>query len=245
VEAFIYYTGGNTDDHRDRLLAAFEQAKVDGLFAGIPGFVDLSGIDVAKGGMAFSSATGQTKSGDDGMSGGAVAGVAIAGVALVLLLLLFAWRRKSNEPRAANGYLQNVDDESCFLDGTSTVNSSEVPLAYNTRSVHVVGEEDSIISEWTGFTPRNKGVEAKLIMNDLTAMEKYGMNNGVRGAYGASILAPENCDVHNCTSSLCEACERSRQRGPVFIPIGEPIPVGERLPANATRVYALKDTVDL
>jgi hypothetical protein len=244
VDAFIYYTGGNTDDHRDRLLAAFEQTKVDGLFAGIPGFVDINGIDVAKGGTAVAAATGQTNGGDDGISGGAIAAVAIAGAGLVLLLLLLARRRKSNETRAVGGYLHHADDDSCFLDGTSTVNSSEVPQAYNTRSVHVVGEEDSVISEWTGFNP-HKGAETSLIMSDLMAMENNGNNGGVRGAYGASTLNPENCDVHNCTSSLCEACERSRQRGPFFIPIGEPIPAGERLPANATRIYGANDTVDL
>jgi hypothetical protein len=146
---------------------------------------------------------------------------AAAGTLALLLLILFLVRRN-----------QNDDDESRHLklpdDGDDTFvkefGSDSTPRDYEGRDVHVVGEEDSIFSHWTGYTGRRDGVEMEY--NDR--------------------LGHVSTDVHQCASATCEVCERRRQQGVCFIATGGNVPTRTpSLPSDASRCYVADDTVEL
>ena len=238
VTADIYYIGDDTKYFQARLTAAIKQANLDGLFLAIPGVVGINGMSGDSVHAAgASSATGTT---DNKVSSGAIAAVSLSGLGLILVLLLLARRRKNRGERFH--YREHGDDQSCNLDGTSTMHSSDIPN--RTRGVVVVDDDESVISGWTDLP-------GLAIVEDLAAMEcessRTRRQTGPPGAYGASSwdTHQRSTDVHICKSALCESCELKRQSGPLFLPVGNPTSIRETVPSHATRVYSTHDTVDL
>ena len=249
----IYYIGDDTSSFESRLVALIDKANADGTFAGIPGFVNMTAVTVtADNDSGASGATGGGSTATTGgISGGATAIVAIAGVGLIVVLLLLVRHRKNSDPSESRGglkYTSHDDDESFDLDAVSTHDSTEGPGHVKTRNVRVIGEDDSVMSGWSGFHP-HEGFETQSIVNDLSVLEKEHKPrcHPVAGLHGSSSqgVYRSATNVHTCTSALCETCELRRQGGPSFIPVGKPPGSPTRFPSNATRVYATRDTVDL
>ena len=121
------------------------------------------------------------------------------------------------------------DDNDTFANGSD---DNSVPHdEYATRDIHIVGEGDSIISHWTGYT----GQRGK------PSNENYEIQ------YNSGHLGGITTDVHQCSSATCEVCERNRQAGLHFISAGtngEPIRIPS-LPSDASREYPAEDTVEL
>jgi len=249
----IYYIGDDTSSFESLLVALIDKANADGTFAGIPGFVNMTAVTVtADNDSGASGATGGGSTATTGgISGGATAIVAIAGVGLIVVLLLLVRHRKNSDPSESRGglkYTSHDDDESFDLDAVSTHDSTEGPGHVKTRNVRVIGEDDSVMSGWSGFHP-HEGFETQSIVNDLSVLEKEHKPrcHPVAGLHGSSSrgVYRSATNVHTCTSALCETCELRRQGGPSFIPVGKPPGSPTRFPSNATRVYATRDTVDL
>jgi len=180
----------------------------------------------------------QTKS---SMKAGPFIGAAAGLLALLLLLICFVRRRKHSEDDQVSHLKMDAcdDDDTMFGEGSD---DNSVPNEYNTRGIHIVGEGDSVISHWTGYTGRNSrnGQNYEVEYND----DKNKNNRLVNG------LAT---DVHQCSSATCEICAQQRQAGAglAFVSTGahgesEPITVRSRsLPSDVSREYSAEDTVEL
>jgi hypothetical protein len=170
---------------------------------------------------------------------GAAAGL----LALLLLLLLFVRRRNRHDDDEISHLKMDEEDDDTFVrefglggDGGSDDNSAKAD--YNTRDIHIVGEGDSVISHWTGYTGRGKPADGDY------ETELYN-KNGVQGI---------TTDVHQCSSATCEICARNRQAGLSFISTGaavanddlnDDITRNRSLPSDASREYPIEDTVEL
>jgi hypothetical protein len=167
---------------------------------------------------------------------GAAAGL----LALLLLVLLFVRRRNRYDDEVSHLKMdENADDDDTFVrefglggDGGSDDNSAKAD--YNTRDIHIVGEGDSVISHWTGYTARGKPSDGKY-------ETELHNNNGVQGIA---------TDVHQCSSATCEICARNRQAGLSFISTGaaganDDLARNRSLPSDASREYPIEDTVEL
>jgi len=165
---------------------------------------------------------------------GAAAGL----LALLLLLLLFVRRRnRYDDDEVSHLKLDDDDDDDTFVkefglggDGGSDDNS--IPRnEYQSRDIHIVGEDDSVISHWTGYTGRDHPSNGNYEMEYI----KNGPLNGIA------------TDVHQCASATCEICAKNRQAGLSFVSAGVN---GEStrsrsLPSDASREYPVEDTVEL
>lgn len=140
---------------------------------------------------------------------------AAAGTLALLLLIVLLVRRNRNDDEQS--HLKLEDD----ADGTFVreFESDSTPREYEGRDFHVVGEEDSIFSHWTGYTGKNRSIEVG--------------------------YKDQRTDVHQCSSATCEVCERRRQEGVSFVATGRVPSRTPSLPSNATREYAAEDTVEL
>ena len=141
---------------------------------------------------------------------------------LLLLIVLLARRRRSSSDEVSHLKLDDEGDETFIREFDSNTDDSP----YKSRRAHVVGEEDSIFSGWTGYT---KG---------------GGSDDGSRREALEPHLGRAHGDVHVCSSATCEVCERRRQQGLQFIPTGAP-PRPQTLPNDAEREYFADDTVEL
>jgi hypothetical protein len=157
---------------------------------------------------------------DEGLNAGGAVAIAAGCLALLLLLLLLVRRRRDSDEVS---HLKLEDEgEATFIHELDSQPSNEYS---SPRKTHVVGEEDSIFSGWTGY-PKDGD------FNDDDS-------EGVEG-----ILGKRHGDVHACASATCEVCEQKRRQGLQFIPTGSPPrPVG--LPSDAARDYIADDTVEL
>ena len=151
-----------------------------------------------------------------------IIGAAAGLLTLLLLIVLLARRRRSSSDEVSHLKLDDEGDETFIREFDSTTDDSP----YKSRRAHVVGEEDSIFSGWTGYT---KG---------------GGSDDGSRREGFEPHLGRAHGDVHVCSSATCEVCERRRQQGLQFIPTGAP-PRPQTLPIDAEREYFADDTVDL
>ena len=147
---------------------------------------------------------------------------------LLLLLLLVRCRNRNNDDEVS--HLKMEDDDT--LDDDNSAKAE-----YTTRDIHVVGEGDSVISHWTGYTGQGKPSDGNY------EMELYN-KNGVQGI---------TTDVHQCSSATCEICARNRQAGLSFISTGaaagaandDDLTRNRSLPSDASREYPIEDTVEL
>jgi len=147
-------------------------------------------------------------------------GAATGLLAVLLIMVLFVRRRKSYEEEEVS-HLKLEDD---FEDDT-LYSGSDGARNYNPRDTHIVGETDSVVSHWTGYTGRNHGYEV--------SNQKSGL------------MKTDNHDVHQCSSATCEICAESRQKGVTFVKTGNsslPIRTAS-LPSDTSRGYVIEDTV--
>lgn len=184
---------------------------------------------------------------DDGVSAFAFIGVAIAGLLLILLALFAVRRQREYGDDAQLMKHQELDDDldETLSDGkageTVSEESSGSPGRYKSRLTHVVGEEDSVFSGWTGYT------EKEPAQYDWQAAETQRAQ--ALGGMGAMDSSYQN-DVHKCSSATCDLCEKNRQAGLQFISTGLPsnakthisLPV---LQTESKRTYVARDTVTL
>jgi hypothetical protein len=233
----IFYDGDDTTGFQQRLEDALEEARVEGLFAGVEGLegvgtFTVTGDDVDDG--ISGVITEQTNEDDDSLAAGAIIAIAIGGVAMTgLLLIFFVGRRRSRKDDGTKHVIMN-DDDSHLLDGTVLGSDFQA----SPRKVRVVGEDDSDASSvWTGYTT-DDGAQGGAILNDLNDFEKdLGFEMGLDGK-------AHTMDVHMCASATCQICRAKRLR-PTFLRTGQAPPLPERLPANALRNYVARDTVEL
>ncbi|KAG7337980.1 hypothetical protein IV203_020648 [Nitzschia inconspicua] len=154
-------------------------------------------------------------------------GAAAGALALLLLLILFVRRSRRNQDNEEVSHLKLEDDDGDDTFIQEIASDDGTPeRQYQSRGVHVVGENDSIFSGWTGYTGNRP-------IDDGQGNE---MNNGRLGHVST--------DVHQCSSATCEACEVRRQQGVNFVAANSPSHPGT-LPNYASREYTAEDTVAL
>mmetsp|Transcript_11617 Transcript_11617/g.24592 ORF Transcript_11617/g.24592 Transcript_11617/m.24592 type:complete len:684 (-) Transcript_11617:1719-3770(-) len=172
------------------------------------------------------------------LKAGPFIGAATGLLALLLLLVLFVRRRNRNEiEQISHLKLDEEADDDTFYNGSDGHSIGALAKhEYNTRDIHIVGEGDSVISHWTGYTGNGRG-RAK--GNDYEVeYHKSALINGI------------STDVHQCSSATCEICAQKRQAGLNFVSTGATadvcLPVRNRsLPSDASRDYIAEDTVEL
>ena len=265
----IYYINNSTEGFRERLLAAIEEANLNGLFAGVPGLVLLRNITVVNddddddGGAAVGVGTAEENR-RRGLSGVGIATIALAAVALLLLLLLFVRRRKrTTKETEMEQYFQEIDkdDNSLLLDGT--LPSSDT--SKRRRRAYIVGEDDdsyygagegSILRDlndmeaargMVGHAPFPGSVHG--FHRDFAdrAGDQYSENDHFSAAYRSQDGDRQWKDVHHCSSATCEICALRRQR-PLFVLTGGPPPPPPKPPMlgrDVVREYTAHDTVEL
>lgn len=163
---------------------------------------------------------------DETIAAGTIIGIVAAGLAFILLLVLLIRRRQEGD-EPSHYKLDDDENEATFIREFQTDPSSD-GSPYRNRNVHVVGEGDSIISGWTGFTKQGHAIE---VDDDANNPGKLGHAHG---------------DVHLCSSATCEVCELKRRNGVQFQPTGTPPPqTSTHLPSDASREYISEDTVEL
>ena len=158
---------------------------------------------------------------NNGIGAGPFVGAATGMLAVLLLLVLFVRRRnRYDQEQVSHLKLDDDEDDDTFYNGSEASNFQN---EYNTRDVHIVGEGDSVVSHWTGYTGNEKPV------------------------YRDGIMRSKYTDVHQCSSATCEICDKKRQAGVSFIstrtasfPSRSP-----SLPSDASREYIADDTVQL
>jgi len=179
--------------------------------------------DVAVDTVAVSAAKGSNSDGS-ATAAGTYVGVTAAALALFLLLMFLAKRNRDSDEVS---HLKFVDDEDTYVnefDGKNADSDSDA----DGRRVHVVGESDSVMSGWTGYSVD----DTCTLASDSDQSGKLGHTMG---------------DVHICSSATCELCERRRQMGVTFVKTSSP-PMPERpalVPRDATREYVAEDVVAL
>jgi len=162
---------------------------------------------------------------DDG--GFVLIGITLIVIGAFLALLLLFVRRRSYKRSIAVKHMKFEDDGSddeTYLRDRDDVDSSDYsPDGLSPRQTHVVGEEDSVFSSWTGYsnTPKEDvlGARARVDMQEKVFR-----------------------DVHQCTSALCKVCERARKSGLQFIPTDMQF---SDIPSDGSRSYAMEDTIVL
>lgn len=193
---------------------ASDNDDIDAIF--VVGSGDDSGGDTAKA-VRGSNAIEE----DEGLNAGGAVGIAAGCLAIMLLLVLLVKRRQDSDE--VSHLKLEEEGENTFIHELDT--ASQPSNEYSPRNAHVVGEEDSIFSGWTGYPTKDNSFDDQ--------------SEGVEGVLGA-----RHGDVHHCSSATCEVCEKKRQQGLKFIGTGSPPrPVG--LPSDAARDYVEEDTVEL
>jgi hypothetical protein len=153
--------------------------------------------------------------------GGKIIGAAAGALALLLIIVLLA-RRQQNSDEVSHLKLDEEGEDTFIREFEDTGTD---PSVYQSRKAHVLGEDDSLYSGWTGYTKDARG-------------------GSLDGSLDNGNLGKRHGDVHVCSSATCEVCERRRQAGLQFIPTGIP-PRPQTVPLNAERNYVAEDTVEL
>ena len=168
------------------------------------------------------------QSAKSGMRAGPFIGAATGLLAVLLLMVLFVRRRKYGQEEVSHLKLDDeIEDDTIYQgsDGDS-IHRNE----YNTRDTHIVGEGDSVISHWTGYTGRRP-----------PSHENYELSYNRSG-----LMKGSPADVHQCSSATCELCHENRQAGVKFVKTGMLPELPERsqsLPSENSREYIQEDTV--
>lgn len=148
--------------------------------------------------------------------------IAVAGAGLALLLLLICAANRNHQDPLQHKALEDdlpPDDDTYLKD---IDNASDDSRAWDIRLTHVVGEENSVVTNWTDYTSQLDSIRNK--------------RRSSRSAH----------DVHKCASATCQVCENRRRSGVKpgvqFIPAFKPsMSVSE----PGAREYGHEDTVDM
>jgi hypothetical protein len=165
---------------------------------------------------------------DKGLSAGGLVGIVLGALILLLFMLLFAARRRRRDDDDRSLKHQKLEDLADDMEVATNSTGSMSP-----RRTHVVGEDDSMMSGWTGYTPERSGERKK---------NPYYFNQGMDHSLSEQY---SNQDVHLCSSATCEQCELRRQAGLQFVPTGMPNHTNTPYPGDASRDYVATDTVQL
>jgi hypothetical protein len=153
-------------------------------------------------------------------------GLAAGVLALLLLAMLLVVRNRRNNADEEVSHLKLEDDgDETFVQELAS-DEGTPEREYQSRGVHVIGETDSIMSHWTGYTGRRT------------------IEDSFESELGNGRLGHLRTDVHQCSSATCEVCEQKRQQGVNFIATGsytQPV----LLPRDASRDYSIEDSVSL
>lgn len=195
--------------------------------------IDVEEVDTSNGGGVDAVIDDNMSQQDRSMKAGPFIGAATGVLALLLLLVLFVRRRnRYDQEEVSHLKLDESADEDTFYNGSDGDSIGFAKHEYNSRDVHVVGEGDSIISHWTGYTGNSK---------------KFAQANPTEAGYQQSALVHGiSTDVHQCSSATCDICAQKRQAGLNFVSTGVTEPLRSRsLPSDASREYSTEDTVEL
>ena len=183
-------------------------------------------------------------------------GVIVGSCVVMTLIFLFAATRKREHHKLKVVEQVFEDDESIFGNTNSDMMSNGSDYWKTQRGAHVLGEDDSVYSDFDGHD----------ILADMKKAEKrhlYGTGSrGIRGPQEDNLGARgDSLDVHNCTSATCQICT-GRNR-PIFVNSDLLSPIVEVSPSReeesqispsyantidmdrAERKYASPDTVDM
>lgn len=198
-----------------------------------------------------------TQSGDSALSAGGYVGVAVASLVVLMICVFAGRHRRGagSAEAAALKHRQFIDDEHHqFTDDESDeaavaakrngdINLTEdisfadsgVSGAFPDdeievsprRLVHVVDEQNSLISSWEIPTSGKEQLldESEIVPEGQSPSEVHGSKG------------------HSCSSPNCVLCEQKRQSGVRFIETQLPQP--ETVPQDAERSYVASDTVEL
>ena len=153
----MYYKGSDTSEFRQSLFDALYAADLETLLAQAGVLEVGGGVDVSEDDDDGGAGAVVSQRAAEGLSGGAIAGIAMAGIATVLVLLFLLAARKRS-PGSRDGEVKHVymdEDYDDGLDGT-----------YSPRGAHIVGEDSSHSSGWSGYSPDRTG-NNDLILQDL------------------------------------------------------------------------------
>lgn len=167
-----------------------------------------------------------------GMKAGPFIGAATGLLAVLLLMMVFVRRRsRYSQEEVSHLKLDEDAEDDTYYNGSD--DNSATRHQYNSRDIHIVGEGDSVISHWTGYTGRNPS-------NNNYEVSYKGRSGLMKGGNG-------NSDVHQCSSATCDICVESRQAGVNFIKTGATaLPARTHsIPSDASREYMTEDTVEL
>lgn len=176
---------------------------------------------------------------DKGLGAGGFVAVAGTGLILILFLLLFVRRRHSDEYSLKHRQLEDMDmddDDTYLKDIDGDTNTSPPGSVYDNRNTYIVGEDESIMTGWTGNNGNSTLGGDDNYDPGLQRQRPLYEDYDLAGVYG-------HRDVHQCSSAMCNVCERQRRSGLQFIPSG--MPSHSSLPDNVTRTYHSSDTVQL
>lgn len=176
---------------------------------------DIDDVKVDK--VSVAKAVDGSNAGDEDDDAGMIIGATAGALALLLLLMFLAKRNRKDDEVS---HLKFVNDDETF------VQEFESKTGNDGRRVHVIGETDSVMSGWTGYS-----------MDD-----EYSQDSDRSGRLGHT-----KGDVHMCSSATCEVCERKRQMGVTFVKTATPPAPSrpESLPSDASREYVAEDVVAL
>jgi len=218
---WVYYQNNGNDEPDEAEVKERVREALSVIAQALEGHPDVD--DVAVDSVAVSQAVGDNNGAGSTTSAGTIVGATAGALAALLLLLFLAKRNKDSDEVS---HLKFVEDDETFVNEFEGKSGDSDSDSQN-RRVHVVGESDSVMSGWTGYS-----VDEDSICSDADRSGKLGHQMG---------------DVHICSSATCETCERRRQMGVTFIKTTAP-PMPERtpsIPRDATREYVAEDVVAL
>ena len=189
-----------------------------------------TGNDEDDEGDGFTAATTERTSQRQGLSWAGAIIVAMGALLFCLLgIATFQKHRRDTAPLRHKA----LDDDGVYVEEETYLRDDESDHSWypsTPRRTHVVGEDNSVASGWTGYTGARS------------------TTNRQRGLYES------DHDVHQCSSATCDVCELRRQAGLQFIPTGMPGSGNDSIaetasrfssiPESATRNYSIPEAMD-
>jgi len=141
-------------------------------------------------------------------------------------------------------YVKNVGSE------TKSISSSVQQNVAQHRVAHIVGEEDSVMTGWTGYSYRKESTtspdkEDEKWSPAMVSPSRISKSRTPPRSNSGTASNSHNTDVHKCSSATCNICEKSRQKGIQFVPAPNVKELASALPRDAAREYVADDTVYL
>lgn len=133
---------------------ADEDVGGDGTDGGGDGDGEDTGTDVDEDPEGPVAVKGELQAGDDGLGGFAVVGVTLAGVLLLLGILLVGNRARKNRHQRGSDWKHYELDTEGDDDGFEYESDGPRPGHGLKRQVHVIGEGNSVITTWSGESPK-------------------------------------------------------------------------------------------